>query len=64
VATDALSYDQANNVENVYIDRRFLQLLRHCARHRVNVNAITAQTTGTAQDYALVISSGSPPPAP
>ncbi|MEY2410578.1 MAG: hypothetical protein QOF48_3248 [Verrucomicrobiota bacterium] len=58
---DLLALDQVNNVENVFIDRRLSGSYSVTVRaHRVNVNAVTAQTNGIAQDYALVISSGSP----
>ena len=61
VSTNDLAYDAVNNVENVLIDRRLSPSYSVTVRaHRVNVNAVTTQPNGIAQDYALVISSGSP----
>ena len=56
--------DSVNNVENVYLNSRIGQLgtnwaITIVARH-VNVNAVTSQTNGIAQDYALVISTENP----
>jgi subtilisin-like proprotein convertase family protein len=58
---DALISDTVNNVENVYIRP---PLSAHYSitvvARRVNVNAVTAHPDGVAQDYALVVSTGSP----
>jgi subtilisin-like proprotein convertase family protein len=56
-------FDVVNNVENVFIRPSNDQPLGAqysitVRARRVNVNAITAQTNGIRQDYALVISSG------
>lgn len=57
--TNAPLADVVNNVENVFINRpvgsNYTVIVR---AHRVNVNAVTGQTNGILQDYALVISSG------
>ncbi len=51
--------DTVNNVENVYINSPLDgQYAISVIGRRVNVNAVTAQTNGIKQDYALVISSG------
>ncbi len=51
--------DVVNNVENVYLQPPFGSNLVVTVRaKRVNVNAVTGQTNGTKQDFALVISSG------
>jgi len=51
--------DVVNNVENVYIDAPLYTSYTITVRaRRVNVNAVTSQTNGVLQDYALVISSG------
>src|SRR6185503_15448404 len=57
-----LPMDIVNNVENVYLNS-FPQRLSPSysvtvRARRVNVNSVTAQERGVAQDYALVISSG------
>ena len=59
VGTNAsLPYDLVNNIENVFIDRRLGGSYSVTVRaNRVNVNAVTGQEAGIAQDYALVISS-------
>ena len=52
-------HDNINNVENVFINGPLGS--RYAATvvgRRVNVNAVTSQTRGMKQDYALVISSG------
>ncbi len=63
--TNAPNIDSVNNVENVFIqepiDTNFV--ITVLAR-RVNVNAVTANTTGIVQDYALVISSVANPGQP
>ena len=57
--------DVVNNVENVYISQRLNASYSVTVRaRRVNVNAVSTQERGVAQDYALVISSGSPAAAP
>ena len=51
--------DVVNNVENVYLaptDAANYSVT--VVARSVNVNAVTAQTSGVVQDYALVISSG------
>lgn len=58
--------DVINNVENVYVSApragRYSVTVR---ARRVNVNAVTAHNpNGIAQDYALVISAGSPADGP
>ncbi len=51
--------DVVNNVENVYLGSPLGASYSVTVVARgVNVNAVTAQTNGIAQDYALVISSG------
>ncbi len=56
-----LARDSVNNVENVYIDQpsNTTYSVAVVAR-KVNVNAVTTQTNGVAQDFALVISCGDP----
>ena len=57
--SNAPPFDVVNNVENVYVDSRLGSNYTVTVRaRRVNVNAITGNTNGTRQDYALVISSG------
>ncbi|HKQ37608.1 MAG TPA: S8 family serine peptidase [Verrucomicrobiae bacterium] len=57
--SNAAPFDVVNNVENVYIQPRLSTNYTVTVRaRRVNVNAITSNTNGTRQDYALVISSG------
>ena len=51
--------DVVNNVENVYLSASLATNYSVTVLARaVNVNAVTAQTNGVVQDYALVISSG------
>ena len=51
--------DSVNNVENVFLAPPLsTNYSVTVIGHRVNVNAVTAQTNGISQDYALVISSG------
>jgi len=51
--------DRVNNVENVYLPAASgASYSVTVTGQRVNVNAVSAQTNGVAQDYALVISSG------
>jgi subtilisin-like proprotein convertase family protein len=51
--------DVVNNVENVYVNGPLgSRYAVSVVARRVNVNAVTAQTNGIKQDYALVISSG------
>jgi subtilisin-like proprotein convertase family protein len=51
--------DSINNVENVYLPPQLgSNYSVTVLAHHVNVNAVTAHTNGTVQDYALVISSG------
>ena len=51
--------DVVNNVENVYLSpSRCADYSITVLARSVNVNAVTAQTNGVAQDYALVVSSG------
>ncbi|MDB6018821.1 MAG: Peptidase and in kexin sedolisin [Pedosphaera sp.] len=51
--------DMVNNVENVFLDNpRGTNFSITVQARRVNVNAITANTNGIVQDFALVISSG------
>ena len=51
--------DVVNNVENVYLAPTLATNYSVTVVARsVNVNAVTDQTNGVAQDYALVISSG------
>ena len=53
------NHDRVNNVENVYLSAASgASYSVTVAGRRVNVNAVSAQTNGVAQDYALVISSG------
>ena len=54
-----------NNVENVFLSPTLNATARLSTNysvtvvgHRVNVNAVTAQTNNVCQDYALVVSSG------
>ena len=54
-----------NNVENVYLNPAAgingLLSTNYSITvigHRVNVNAVTAQTNNVSQDYALVVSTG------
>src|SRR5262249_49073094 len=61
----AVAMDRVNNVENVYVGANFGERLGKSysvtvKAHRVNVNAVTANTNATVQDFALVISSGNP----
>ncbi len=56
---DAPIFDRINNVENAYLEPGFGTNLAIFVRgHRVNVNAVTANTNEVVQDYALVISAG------
>src|SRR5208283_3020642 len=51
--------DVVNNVENVYLSPTLATNYSVTVVGRsVNVNAVTDQTNGVAQDYALVIASG------
>jgi subtilisin-like proprotein convertase family protein len=51
--------DVVNNVENVYLSPALsTNYSVTVAARAVNVNAVTAQTNGVVQDFALVISSG------
>jgi subtilisin-like proprotein convertase family protein len=51
--------DSVNNVENVFLQAPLgTNYSITVLGSRVNVNAVTANTNGIAQDYALVISSG------
>ncbi len=51
--------DFVNNVENVFLDRPLsTNYSITVVGRRVNVNAVTADNTGVAQDYALVVSTG------
>jgi subtilisin-like proprotein convertase family protein len=51
--------DVVNNVENVYLcPTRATNYSITVLARAVNVNAVTAQTNGAVQDYALVVSSG------
>jgi subtilisin family serine protease/subtilisin-like proprotein convertase family protein len=51
--------DVVDNVENVYLAPRLATNYSvTVAAHSVNVNAVTDQTNGVVQDYALVIASG------
>jgi len=62
LGTNALVTDVVNNVENVFLEfpRRGTYSVTVRAQH-VNVNAVTAHNPrGIAQDYALVVSAGSP----
>ncbi len=64
-SNSVVQFDNVNNVENVYLDGSLDvpltgQFSVTVAARRVNVNAVTTQTNGTAQDFALVISSGTP----
>jgi subtilisin-like proprotein convertase family protein len=53
--------DRVNNVENVYINTPLNDQYRITVKgSRVNVNAVTAHTNNTVQDYALVISVARP----
>lgn len=57
--TNTVPFDVVNNVENVYINGPLGTNYDIVVRaRRVNVNAVTAQTNGVLQDYALVISVG------
>ena len=54
-------YDSVNNVENIFIPPPLSTNLGYSVTviaRAVNVNAVTAHPNQTAQDYALVISSG------
>jgi len=54
-----VSRDFVNNVENVFVDSPVSGAYTITViGRRVNVNAVTANTNGVVQDYALVISSG------
>jgi subtilisin family serine protease/subtilisin-like proprotein convertase family protein len=51
--------DSINNVENVYLSGASgTNFSVTVVGHRVNVNAVTANQSGTVQDYALVITCG------
>ena len=57
--------DSVNNVENIFLSptlgvgsKLSTNYSITVTGHRVNVNAVTAQTNNVCQDYALVISSG------
>src|SRR5205085_967858 len=51
--------DAVNNVENIYLEPPLgTNFSVTVAARRVNVNAVTAHTNDTVQDYALVVSSG------
>ena len=53
------NYDSVNNIENVFLSPALGTNYSITVRaRRVNVNAITANTNGIVQDYALVISCG------
>ncbi len=53
------AYDFVNNVECVFLNPLLgTNYSISVVARRVNVNAVTANTTGVVQDYALVISSG------
>jgi subtilisin-like proprotein convertase family protein len=57
--TSPPNLDVVNNVENVYLARALAANYSVTVlANTVNVNAVTAQTNGVVQDYALVISSG------
>lgn len=66
LVTNALPViDRVNNVENIFlnpiagIDSRLSTNYSITIKgHRVNVNAVSAQTNNVSQDYALVISTG------
>lgn len=60
VPTNAVpEFDSVNNVENVYLSPPLGTNYSITVRaRRVNVNAVTANTNQTVQDYALVISAG------
>jgi subtilisin-like proprotein convertase family protein len=50
-------YDNVNNVENVFVsDPLGTNYGIYVIARHVNVNALTSQTNGVAQDYALVLS--------
>lgn len=56
--TNNIPRDNVNNVENVYIPGAVsTNYSITVVAHAVNVNAVTANTNGVVQDYALVISS-------
>jgi subtilisin-like proprotein convertase family protein len=56
--SNAPPFDVVNNVENVFIEDTLAETYSITVRaRRVNVNAVTGQTNGIRQDYALVISS-------
>ncbi|MCX6927998.1 MAG: S8 family serine peptidase, partial [Verrucomicrobia bacterium] len=58
-AGTAPNADVVNNIENVYLRSSSATSFSVTVVARgVNVNAVTAQTQGVVQDYALVISSG------
>jgi subtilisin-like proprotein convertase family protein len=53
--------DFVNNVENVFLRQPLgTNFAASVYARRVNVNAVTTQTNGMMQDYALVISTGNP----
>ena len=59
ISSNEQPYDVVNNVENVFINRILDSEYDIIVRaKRVNVNAVTTQTNGVLQDYALVIASG------
>ena len=60
-STAGFATDTVNNVENVFLSQRVAGSYQvKVVAKRVNVNAVTTQTNGVAQDYALVISTGNP----
>jgi hypothetical protein len=57
--SNSLPFDVVNNVENVFIAAPLAPQYSITVRaRRVNVNAVTSQTNGVRQDYAVVVSSG------
>ncbi|HUL51500.1 MAG TPA: S8 family serine peptidase, partial [Candidatus Nitrosotalea sp.] len=59
VGTDPSANDFVNNVENVFLKGPLgTNYSITVVGRRINVNAVTADTTGIVQDYALVVSSG------
>ena len=58
--TTAPNIDTINNVENVFLPSPFVGSSYSVTvlGYSVNVNAVTAQTNNTVQDYALVIACG------
>ena len=53
--------DYVNNVENVFLSPNLSTSYSVTVRaRRVNVNAVTTQTTGVAQDFALIIATDRP----